>query len=85
MKISAAARARLVIDMAKLRTEAGVDLIPAILWEKSEVSIGAFRATDRIEMHSRIRNADGYEYVWCGTDDAEGKTLDYRDGKYVLL
>jgi hypothetical protein len=70
--------------MAQLRTEAGEEVIPAILCENSEVSIGAFRATDRIEMHSRIRKADGYEYVWCGADDAEGTTLDYRDGKYVL-
>lgn len=89
IKISAAARARLVIDMQPWRAKAGVELIPAIVWEKSEVSIGAFKETERHEILARIRSDNGYEYVLCTADeDAEGvvgKTLDYQDGKYVLV
>ncbi|MBR2691170.1 MAG: hypothetical protein IKE42_25240 [Aquamicrobium sp.] len=89
IKISAAARARLVIDMEQLRPAAGVELIPAILWEKYEVSIGAFRETERQEILENIRSDNGYEYVLCGPyEDAEGfvgKTLDYQDGRYVLV
>lgn len=89
IKISAAARARLIIDMEQLRPAAGVELIPAVLWEKSEVSIGAFRAADRQEILKHIRSDNGYEYaLCCPYDDAEGvvgKTLDYWDGKYVLV
>lgn len=89
IKISAAARARLVIDMEQVRPAAGVELIPAILWEKYEVSIGAFRETERQEILENIRSDNGYEYVLCGPyEDAEGfvgKTLDYQDGRYVLV
>lgn len=89
IKISAAARARLVIDMQQWRAKAGAELIPAIVWEKSEISIGAFRETERQEILQHLRSDNGYEYALCGpyedTEGFVGKILDYQDGKYVLV
>lgn len=58
IKISAAARARLVIDMEQLRPAAGVELIPAILWEKYEVSERSERPNGKRSLRTYEATAD---------------------------
>lgn len=98
LHIADAARTQIDIGLRQLQPQAGSRLIPAVLWldsalnggrVQSGVIIGAYPQSERVEISDHIQSDNGYEFV-LNVPDHElyrflGKTLDYRDGQYVLV
>jgi hypothetical protein len=98
LKFSVSARREIAAGLDRLRSKAGDDLIPAKMWVDSNINngqipsgviIGAYTKSQRDELVGHMRNFEGFEYVLSvSTQDLVrflGKTLDFKDGKFILV